>query len=305
MRKLFTVTDPRGLARDAVKRIAYAIFLLGIFVALGMVVSLPNAAANWSGLVSYAPGTIYVGETTTITFQFTSTGTQGSTNIIYFRVWWDWMTSGTYYDLGSRNAIPDGGSVTFSLALVVPNAVGLHSGTITVNAQATGDWFASTSTYSASMNIDTRPPLTVAVQANPSSGTAPLTVNFYSTVSGGTPGYTYSWTFGDGGTGSSANPSHSYTTAGTFTVTLVVSDGMGRTQSSSTTVTVQAASGNGGGTSGTGGVGASSIDWVPIVAIVIIVAVVIIVVAVVLSRGRRQPPEQPPQPYQPPMPPQT
>ena len=36
---------------------------------------------------------------------------------------------------------------------------------------------------------------------------------------------TYAWDFGDGGTGSGANPQHAYAAAGTFPVTLTVSDG--------------------------------------------------------------------------------
>ena len=35
---------------------------------------------------------------------------------------------------------------------------------------------------------------------------------------------TYAWNFGDGGTSTQANPSHAYTTLGTFTATLTVSD---------------------------------------------------------------------------------
>jgi len=37
---------------------------------------------------------------------------------------------------------------------------------------------------------------------------------------------TYSWDFGDDGSSSDVNPSHTYTTTGTFTVTLVVNDGV-------------------------------------------------------------------------------
>src|SRR5207247_5991696 len=33
-----------------------------------------------------------------------------------------------------------------------------------------------------------------------------------------------SWTFGDGGTSTAANPSHTYATGGTYTVTLTVTD---------------------------------------------------------------------------------
>ena len=47
----------------------------------------------------------------------------------------------------------------------------------------------------------------------------------------------YAWTFGDGGTGSGATASHTYTTAGTFTATLKVTDNLGATGTATTTIT--------------------------------------------------------------------
>ena len=66
-----------------------------------------------------------------------------------------------------------------------------------------------------------------------------LTVNFTntSTDSGGTIS-SYAWTFGDGGTSTSASPSHTYTAAGTYTVTLKVTDNTGATNSTSKSITV-------------------------------------------------------------------
>ena len=53
-------------------------------------------------------------------------------------------------------------------------------------------------------------------------GQISYTVHFSSLVTGGTTPYTYSWHFGDGVTSSSANPSHTYTTAGTYSAYLTV-----------------------------------------------------------------------------------
>jgi formylglycine-generating enzyme required for sulfatase activity len=61
-----------------------------------------------------------------------------------------------------------------------------------------------------------------AFTANPISGTRPLPVTF---TNGSTGDYdTCAWTFGDGGTSSSCNnATHTYTTAGLYTVTLTIS----------------------------------------------------------------------------------
>lgn len=52
----------------------------------------------------------------------------------------------------------------------------------------------------------------------------PLTVNFTNTSSGGSGGLNYNWTFGDGGTATTTNPSHTYNASGTYTVTLIATD---------------------------------------------------------------------------------
>jgi gliding motility-associated-like protein len=50
----------------------------------------------------------------------------------------------------------------------------------------------------------------------------------------------WGWDFGDGGTGTTQNPTHTYTTAGTFNVTLIVTDSKGCTASVTKPVTVNA-----------------------------------------------------------------
>jgi len=60
---------------------------------------------------------------------------------------------------------------------------------------------------------------------NPTSGTAPLAVAF-TDLSSGVP-TSWSWTFGDGGTSTAQNPSHTYTGAGDFTVSLTATNALG------------------------------------------------------------------------------
>ncbi len=52
-------------------------------------------------------------------------------------------------------------------------------------------------------------------------------VAVFSSFVTGTPGYTYAWSFGDGNTSTAANPTNSYSTFGTYTVSLIVTDGNG------------------------------------------------------------------------------
>jgi PKD repeat protein len=72
----------------------------------------------------------------------------------------------------------------------------------------------------------------------PTSGLAPLAVNFTDLSAGGPTAW--SWTFGDGGTSSSQNPSHTYTVPGVYNVALTITNACGNntmTKSSYVTVT--------------------------------------------------------------------
>jgi PKD repeat protein len=82
-----------------------------------------------------------------------------------------------------------------------------------------------------------------AINANPQSGTVPLSVTFMD-ASGGGAGVTWAWTFGDGATSSLRDPgTHVYTTANTYVVTLSVTNVCGTsTTNPGTTITVTAAS---------------------------------------------------------------
>lgn len=70
----------------------------------------------------------------------------------------------------------------------------------------------------------------------PSSGTAPLSVSFTDTSSN-TP-TSWSWDFGDGNTSTLQNPTHSFTTAGSSTVSLTASNAAGSSSPATHSVTV-------------------------------------------------------------------
>jgi len=103
-------------------------------------------------------------------------------------------------------------------------------------------------------------------------GNAPPTANFSFTTSALVASFTdsstdsdgtiasRSWTFGDGGTSTATNPSHTYATGGTYSVTETVTDNGGATASKTSSVTVSG--GTGGGSVLTNGVGVTIADSV-------------------------------------------
>lgn len=91
---------------------------------------------------------------------------------------------------------------------------------------------------SSTASITVTPGLSASFDASSSSGIAPMNVTFESRVYGGDGVYTYAWEFGDGTTSTSANPGHTYTAAGTYTVKLTTTDGGGRAVTNSMMITV-------------------------------------------------------------------
>lgn len=63
-------------------------------------------------------------------------------------------------------------------------------------------------------------------------------VQFTGSASNGATPYTWSWAFGDGYTSTNQNPTHIYQTDGNYTVTLMVTDFLGTSMSTTTTATI-------------------------------------------------------------------
>jgi PKD repeat protein/glucose/arabinose dehydrogenase len=78
-----------------------------------------------------------------------------------------------------------------------------------------------------------------AASANRTNGPAPLAVTFSSAGSSDPSGQSlsYSWAFGDGATSTSANPSHTYASAGNFTAVLTVTNTSGKSSTASVAIT--------------------------------------------------------------------
>ncbi|HEV2348135.1 MAG TPA: PKD domain-containing protein [Actinocrinis sp.] len=146
------------------------------------------------------------------------------------------------------------------------SAAGTYTATLTVTDSSSPAKTATsqvTTTVSAVGN-----PLAASASAVPTSGQIPLTVAFTGTATGGTPAYSYSWNFGDGSAVSTAqNPSHTYSTVGTFTATLTVTDSSSPAKTASSTVTVTAdpiaatTPGPPNGLTATAGTGQVSLSW--------------------------------------------
>ncbi len=88
------------------------------------------------------------------------------------------------------------------------------------------DWFVD-------FGISIPPPLAVNVTASALSGPAPLSVQFHSAVSGGTPNYTYAWSFGDQNTSTGPDPAHVFERPGQYAVSLSVTDALGEVRNAS------------------------------------------------------------------------
>jgi PKD repeat protein len=101
------------------------------------------------------------------------------------------------------------------------------SGTGTVTATGTIKVTGGSTTPAGTVNA--------RFTSSPSAGRAPLEVQFTDRSSGAT---TWNWDFGDGGTSTEQNPSHTYTTSGTYKVTLSVSGTDGSDTSTGTIMVI-------------------------------------------------------------------
>ncbi len=119
----------------------------------------------------------------------------------------------------------------WSGALVSFQCTLLHPGNYTATAVLT-DAVGATSVDTLPIIVTVGSPLSVTMLESPAYGPAPLAVGFLATVTGGTAPYGIQWSWGDGTVGSSGNGAvvaHAFTTEGTYTPTLTVTDTAGQT----------------------------------------------------------------------------
>ncbi len=138
----------------------------------------------------------------------------------------------------------DFGDGTSDSGNLVVNHVYQNPGTYTVLLTLVND-LGQTNTASQQVAIQAAPaanqPPQPAIQASAASVVAGDTINLdASGTAAGSPIASYDWDFGDGNTGSGQLASHAYSTAGTYQVTLTVTDQNGLSGSTTTSIDVQA-----------------------------------------------------------------
>lgn len=125
------------------------------------------------------------------------------------------------WNFGDGTTIADGGtSQTHTYT-----TTGTYTATISV-ADSGGNTGQTTATISVSGSST----LQVSLSVSPTSGVSPLTVMLGGSAVGGTGPYTYLWNFGDGTTSTASpltEPTHVYTSVGTYTVYLTATDSLG------------------------------------------------------------------------------
>jgi PKD repeat protein len=121
-------------------------------------------------------------------------------------------------------------------------------GTYTVTLKVTDNGgLTHTASTTATVTTVAAPQPPVARPGGPYSGTVNAAVSFDGSGSSDPDGriVSYDWQFGDGGTASGAQVLHAYAAAGSYTITLKVTDDTGQTASATTTAAVTTPSNDG------------------------------------------------------------
>lgn len=128
-------------------------------------------------------------------------------------------------------------TVTPGTYYIAVEGTGTGSGTTGYTDYASLGQFVLSGTVPVALS---QPPVAVASPVS-ASGLAPLTVSFSSAGSYDSEGstLTFDWDFGDGASSADPNPTHTYTTPGTYTASLVVFDADGYSGSAEVGIVVQ------------------------------------------------------------------
>jgi PKD repeat protein len=153
------------------------------------------------------PSSINVGSAMTASGTFTESDMDNT-----HTVKWDWGDS----------SVSDG-SVDEAVKSVAGSHVYTVPGTYTVKFTVTDGPGSARTSDSATVTVVLQVPV-ADFTATPTSGAAPLEVQFTDASTGAT---SWSWTFGDGATSTEKSPKHTYSSPGTYTVSLTATNEAG------------------------------------------------------------------------------
>ncbi|MBK9046013.1 MAG: PKD domain-containing protein [Bacteroidetes bacterium] len=151
------------------------------------------------------PNSIHVNQSPVANFSRTPTSGCSPLTVVFNNASQQQQSPAYFWDFGNGQT----GTATTDTVLYV-NA-GVYQPTLIVTNSN-----GCTDTVSKSVTVNLTPE--AIASANGTSGCAPYAVTFTNTSQHAT---TYNWNFGDGSTGTNANPSHTYAVAGDYTVTLI------------------------------------------------------------------------------------
>ena len=125
---------------------------------------------------------------------------------------------------------------------------GTYQVTLTVEDE---EGLEDTAVVTITVNASNNEAPVAEANANPTSGDAPLTVNFNANSSSDDNGISsYYWDFGTSNPSSNKNPTRTFNNPGVYEVTLTVTDAEGLTDTDNVTITVNEGSGGSGGGGG-------------------------------------------------------
>ncbi len=112
---------------------------------------------------------------------------------------------------------------------------GITSSTLACTPAFAGTYVATVNVTDGLYTTAQSPPVVISVsstviagiEASQLIGVAPLSIVFTAHTLGGTPGFTYAWDFGDGASSELASVPHTFDAAGSYTVSLEVTDSVG------------------------------------------------------------------------------
>lgn len=159
-----------------------------------------------------------------LTVEFTDTSTGSPTSW-----WWYFGDGATDSAQNPTHTYTDTGTFTVTLNVVIGGIsyTAIENDYISVHETVATTTTATTAT-TATTQTTTSPTVSLVVakfSASPITGTAPLTVTFTDTSTGSPT--SWDWDFGDDGTSTLQNPSHTYYDPGKYTITLIATGSEG------------------------------------------------------------------------------